>query len=86
MNDEENGHRTSFEETQYEATNNEGLIILDESLQTDTRNQFREAQGDGVENVARIHTWPNMTVPQAKAMNPNQFAAPTRRNTRFEGS
>jgi hypothetical protein len=47
MNDEENGHRTSFEETQYEATNNEGLIILDESLQTDTRNQFREAQGDG---------------------------------------
>jgi hypothetical protein len=31
----ENGHRTSFEETQDETTNNESLVILNESLQTE---------------------------------------------------
>ena len=32
---ENEGHRTSFEETQYETTNNESLVILNESLQTE---------------------------------------------------
>ena len=32
------------------------------------------------------NTWPSTMVPQPKAINASQFAAPTRRSIRFEGS